>query len=219
METKKFLNPSEVAKMCEVSTGSVIRWVREGKVVAAHTAGGHYRVEASEVVKLLESLKMPIPVELQKPETVQNNNRHNESYVQPVKEAPLKVLIVDDELGLRQLLRTIMDDYFPHVRVEEAADGFMAGWKAHDLKPDVVILDLRLPGIDGFRVCQLIRSFPASKHARVIAMTGYAGDDAEEKILKLGANVFLTKPFDVDTMKEKIATELRVAEIERAKNG
>ena len=204
-DMKKFLNPSEVANICQVSTGSVIRWIRDGKLVAAHTAGGHYRVESGEVIKLLDSLKMPVPTQLKQPELMIRSN-HSVQEFQP------KVLIVEDELGLRQLVHSLFDEHFPMVRVEEASDGFMAGWKAHALKPDLVILDLRLPGVDGFRVCQLIRSFPDSKHTRVIAMTGFAGDDAEEKILKFGANDFLTKPFDIDVMKQKITTQLEVVE-------
>ena len=192
---KKFLSPSEIAKICGVTTGSVIRWIREGKLTSAQTAGGHYRLEVQDVVKLLETLRMPIPAELKDgvPSGIQTVNSQT------------KVLIVDDELGLRQLIRSILEEHFPHLQVSEAGDGFAAGWKAHGLHPHLVILDLRLPGVDGFKVCQLIRSFPDSKHTRVIAMTGYAGDDAEQKIRDLFT--YLLEPMGLEVTRAENGRE------------
>ena len=202
---KSFFKTSEVAKMCHVTTGSVIRWVREGKLAASVTAGGHNRVPAEEVVKLLKFLRMPAPPELKSSGGV--------------RRPPAKVLIVDDELGMRQLIRSVIEENFPAVQIEEAPEGFIAGWKTHSFCPDLVILDLLLPGIDGFRVCQLIRSFPESARMRILAITGMAESDVEQKILKLGADDFLAKPLDLDALKEKIAKHLQVADTVQLKHG
>src|SRR3989338_3058279 len=61
---KKFYSTSEAAKMCEVSTGSIVRWVREGKLKAAMTGGGHHRIASEELVRFLTSLGMPLPLEI-----------------------------------------------------------------------------------------------------------------------------------------------------------
>jgi len=88
---KNFFTPSEIAKLCEVSTGSVIRWIRKGKVPSSVTGGGHYRVHKEPLCKFLDSLHIPIPAGLS-----------------PWPEK--KVLIVDDEVvsvidaGERKLL-------------------------------------------------------------------------------------------------------------------
>jgi excisionase family DNA binding protein len=192
---KKLLTTSQVAKICQVSPGSVIRWIQEGKLKSAATPGGHRRVEVQEVLNLLSTLQLPVPSGLE--ETGEET------------ESEQRVLIVDDELGMRQMLRSFFEAHYPHFHVEEAEEGFVAGWKAHGLRPDLVLLDLKLPGLDGFRVCRLIRSFPATRHTRIIAMTAYEEDGAKEKILRLGANDFLTKPFDLDVLKERVERQIK----------
>jgi excisionase family DNA binding protein len=202
---KKFLTTSQVAKVCQVSPGSVIRWIEEGRLKSAVTPGGHRRVEVQEVVRLLEALRIEIPPELK-------------SEGQEEAPSPFRVLIIDDELGMRQMLRSFFEEHYPHFHVEEAPEGFVAGWKAHSLRPHLVLLDLRLPGLDGFRVCHLIRSFPGTQQAHIIAMTAYEEDGAKEKILGLGANDFLNKPFDLDTLKQKVERQVQKYEQGRLSN-
>jgi excisionase family DNA binding protein len=199
---EKFFSTFEVARMCYVSPGSVIRWIHEGKLEAGLTAGGHHRVPAEAVLQLLESLRMPIPLELQELSRVETQNRKH----------TLTLLIVDDEPGMRQMIHSVLEQQFRGVRIEEAADGFHAGWKAHQLRPDLVILDIMLPGLNGYRVCELIRKFPEMSHTKIIAMTGVPDPEAQAKILKLGADGFIAKPFDVDALKEMIVNQLMNAQ-------
>lgn len=65
--TEKFLTTFETAKMCHASPGSVVRWIREGKLPAAVTAGGHHRIRLSDLVGFLKKCRMPIPAELVEP--------------------------------------------------------------------------------------------------------------------------------------------------------
>ena len=196
----KYFSTFEVAKICQVSPGSVIRWIHEGKLSASVTAGGHHRVRAENLLQLLQSLRMPIPPEI------------------APHEEQIKVLIVDDEIGVRQLLRSIVNKYYPSVKIEEAEEGFPAGWKAHGFQPDLVLLDIMLPGMDGFRVCQLIRQNQALKHTKIIAITATQEPGAREKMMKLGADDFISKPFDVDELKQKIDAQLNFSEGEYQKN-
>jgi excisionase family DNA binding protein len=190
----KFYTTFEAAKMCHVSPSSLIRWIREGKLPAANTAGGHHRVSASDLVQLLKSLRMPIPLELQTTETEQ-----------------LRVLIVDDEIGMRQMIRWVLEQNFKDVVVEEAQEGFIAGWKAHSLKPHLVILDLMLPGMDGFHVCQFIRSFTELKDTKIISISALQDPEVRSRILTMGADEFLVKPFDVELLREKISNIFKVS--------
>ena len=61
---EKFLTTSEAAKICHASPGSVVRWIREGKLPSSETAGGHHRIAVSELVIFLKKLRMPVPPEL-----------------------------------------------------------------------------------------------------------------------------------------------------------
>ncbi|NBQ89454.1 MAG: response regulator [Betaproteobacteria bacterium] len=76
-----------------------------------------------------------------------------------------------------------------------AFDGFAAGRMVESFKPDTVLLDLRMPGLDGFAVCRQLKSSPATNHIRVIAMTGYAPADSRTAIVEAGAELCLAKPF------------------------
>jgi excisionase family DNA binding protein len=181
----KFYTTYQVAEMCNVSPGSVIRWIHEGKIKASLTAGGHHRIDREEILNLLKSLRMPIPAVL-----------HDDSQV--------RVLLVDDDDTVRQLMRTIFNLYFPEVLVEEAEDGFAAGTRLLSFRPDMVVLDLRLPGLDGFRVCQYIRETPEFKHIKVLAVSGDSVLEVRDRILSVGADDFLAKPFENGELVAKI---------------
>lgn len=186
---KKYLGTFEIAKMCHVSPGSVIRWIHEGKLSAVSTAGGHRRVPREEVAWFLKSLGMPVPGELENDEKI-------------------KVLIVDDEEPIRKLIQTVIKKHLRGALIEEAEDGFIAGTKLNSFFPNLVILDLNLPGLNGFRVCDFIRNAPQLKGSRILAISGLQDTDIQEKILRLGANDFLAKPFEVTRLREKIAIQI-----------
>ena len=183
---EKFYSTFDIARICQVSPGSVIRWIHDGKLPASLTAGGHHRVYYADLVPFLKQLRIPVPSELAN------------------SEPGTRILVVDDEEGIRTLIRTIINQNFPKIVVEEAGEGFVAGWKTHGFKPHLVILDLMLPGFDGFRVCQFIRSFPELQQTKIMAMTALQETALQDRMMNLGANAFIHKPFDVETMKSKI---------------
>ena len=104
------------------------------------------------------------------------------------------VLIVDDEYSGRQTLESVLegDGY----TIEMAENGFEAIEKARSLQPDVILLDIMMPGMTGFEVCQKIRTDPLVAEIPIIVLT--ALDDRESLLnaLKAGADDFITKPFD-----------------------
>ena len=73
-----------------------------------------------------------------------------------------------------------------------------------DLSPSLVVLDLNLPGVDGFDVCRSIRSDPNLKRTRILAITGYAVEESKLKALEAGADEFLAKPLEINNLKEKL---------------
>ncbi len=189
METR-YYTTFELAKMCHVNPATIVRWIHEGRIKTVSTAGGHFRISPDEIVLFLNHLKLPVPQELLKPKSV------------------TKILIVDDEDDVRKYLRIFLEKYFPDFMVREAADGFGAGTALVGFGPHIVLLDLKLPGLDGFRVCEFIRKTPELKNARVIVLTGLAPEDAKEQIIKLGADDFLSKPCDSAMLKQTIENQL-----------
>ena len=127
----RYYSTLDVAKICHVSRGSVIRWIHEGKLPAAVTAGGHHRISGEDFRELLTSLRMKMPAGLK-------------SRVK-ISRRPA-VLIVEEDPAVRKSLRSFLKDFFPRLRVEEAAEGFKAGVLARNLKPDLILLDLHLFG-------------------------------------------------------------------------
>lgn len=188
---KKYFTTHEVARMCQVSRGSVIRWINEGKISTATTIGGHNRIGLEDVQKLLKELRLPAPAEWA-----------------PLPSGAPKILIVDDEEKFCLMLIDYLSRNFPEWKVEKAYDGFEAGLKIESWKPDLVVLDLMISGMDGFRVCEMIRNRESSRHIKIVAVSGHSNPGFGEKILSLGADEFLAKPFSLEMFKETLGRHI-----------
>ncbi len=105
----------------------------------------------------------------------------------------LTVLIADDEPHVIELVRVTLED--DRLRVVEAVDGEGALVIAHAIHPDVILLDVQMPGIDGLEVCRRLRSDPAFAETTIVMLTAAAQKDDVARGLAAGANHYLTKPF------------------------
>jgi len=117
--------------------------------------------------------------------------------------APAVVLIVDDEPHIRNLLRQVLHDAGYHTI--EAADGAVALERARAFRPDLIILDILMPGASGFGVTSVLRTDPDTAHIPIVILS--IADDAGEA-LELGANAWLTKPVDQARLIQTIETLL-----------
>jgi excisionase family DNA binding protein len=171
----------EIARLCQVTPPTIGRWIEEGKLPSFKTAGGHRRVWDADLANFLRSHKIPLPAELR-------------------NVGLLRLLVVGDEPEMRRFILRVIANHFPDAEVHEAADGFEAGHKIASLLPALVILDLRLPGVDGFKVCRTVRADEKHKDVKILAITGIGVDEAKKQILDAGANAFLPKPFDSDEL-------------------
>jgi len=121
------------------------------------------------------------------------------------------VLVVEDEPDLRRYVAgTLADTY----RVLQAADGeaAVAAVKAHH--PQLVVLDLMLPLLDGLQVCRKIKSDPETMSTKVVLLTARMDEESRLEALELGADDFLTKPFSTMEVKVRIANLLRASQLE-----
>lgn len=179
MPTKDYLSPNEVARMLKVSPITVRQWASRGLIDATTTGGGHRRFTLEAVRRFASERGIVLPRDAGG----------------PVR----RVLVVDDDRQLNRFLVELINAWSrrmqAELKVDFAYDGFEAGSKVHTFDPDVVLLDLMMPGVDGFEVCQRLKSDTATCHMRVVAMTGYYSPDRVQRILASGADRFLRKPF------------------------
>jgi len=127
--------------------------------------------------------------------------------IERLSDIRLKMLIVDDELDtLIPLKRTLeAEDY----QVLEASNGMEAIEKTRSEHPDLILLDLMMPGMDGIEVCKVLKEDPSTNDIPILMLT--AKGDVEDKIggIETGADDYVTKPFDLGELKARIKMILR----------
>ncbi|HYR97956.1 MAG TPA: type II/IV secretion system protein [Gemmatimonadales bacterium] len=117
-----------------------------------------------------------------------------------------KVLLVDDEDSLRRVVKDLLerDGYI----VSEARDGVQALDQVDRVGPDIIVLDLNMPGLDGYGVLSHLRSRPATADIPVIVLTAKSDEDNEVRVFELGADDFLTKPFRARALSARLEAVL-----------
>lgn len=176
--SKSVFTTFEAAKICHVSPLSIINWVNAGRLAAFRTPGGHRRIRRDDLVRFMRENGMPLPEELR------------EGSGRP------RVLVVDDEPAIRDVIAEHLTLRAKPYEVMTAANGFEAGRMVATWRPDVVLLDLRMPGLDGFQVCRTIKADPETSSTVVLAMTGYYTPETEARILECGALRCFAKPVE-----------------------
>jgi DNA-binding response OmpR family regulator len=123
----------------------------------------------------------------------------------PSKNGRTRVLVVDDDPLVRNLLSAVLED--ASFDLDEAADGEDALRIAAVRPPDVVVLDVMMPGVDGFEVCRALRADIAYERTRIVILTAKNSQSARDEAFKAGADSFFTKPFSpldlIDTVMGK----------------
>lgn len=182
MRSKAVFTTFETAKLCHVSPLSIINWVNAGRLPAFRTPGGHRRIRREDLIRFMRDNGIPMPEELR------------DGSGKP------KVLVVDDEAGIREMLAEHLSTRTNPYEVLTAADGFEAGRLVATFRPDVVLLDLRMPGLDGFQICRTIKADPDTSATIVVAMAGFHTPETEARILECGAIRCFAKPLEPSTL-------------------
>lgn len=172
---KFYYTPNEVADIFMVSPITVREWAKKGLLKAKLTPGGHRRFLVAEVEQFARQRGLGL----------KNST-----------DVKTRILIVDDDKQFCHFLEELLSDYSDFITTECAYDGFSAGQSMNTFNPNIVLLDLMMPGIDGFEVCSNIKKSTHSKDVRVIAMTGFENKENLERILGAGAETCLPKPID-----------------------
>jgi len=182
----KLLTTGEVARYCDVSTNAVKKWIRNGRLKAFRTPGGHFRVDSEDFKEFLVRHQMPI-------------------YPEFFERTARRVLLVDDDSSVREMLAEVLRTMEMGLEVEEAGDGYEALLKAGHSKPDLLVLDLKMPRMDGFEACRRIRANPATSGTKILAISGFMDNNAQEEIVRCGASDYMKKPLNIEEFRSKIA--------------
>jgi len=185
------LSTIEAARVLGVAVSSVSKWIDDGELVAGRTPGGHRRIEKDDFITFLHRHNFRVPPDLQ-PETT-------------------KILIVDGEKSFAKRLAEKIGQRYPRSEVSLAFDGYSAGEVLGLVRPAVIILDLHMPGMDGYEVCRRIKSNPLTRPTAVIAVTADPSNDRINRIIGLGACACLPKPIDIDALSVEIDKALGIA--------
>jgi excisionase family DNA binding protein len=184
---KTHLTPNEVAELLMVNPVTVRQWAARGLLRSLTTPGGHRRFLLGDVEEFARS-RGATPF-------ARNSGR------------PDRILIVDNDPNVGLLITRLIQERDARVETEIARDGFEAGVKVESFRPHALVLDLMMPGMDGFEVCRRLRARPTLNHIRIVAVTGFPSPQNVERVLAAGADACLAKPLD----SEQLLLELGLA--------
>ena len=186
----------EVANICGVVNQTSINWIKNGYLKAFKTPGGQFRVYPEDLVAFMKSRSMRIPQEL----------------LAFAKEEQ-SLLIVDDDKAFNSVLKKFLDGKLSDFKIFQAFDGFEAGLNMERIKPDFLLLDINLPGVDGFKLLERISEGNDFGKPRTFVITSLEDDDLEKKCLDFGAQCVFKKPVNFTSVLEKIQSSLKNYEI------
>lgn len=177
--------------MCAVTPAGVRKWIRSGKLKAYSTPGGQYRVAEGELHHFLTEHGMP---------TAAGDMPRSDQTV---------ILVVDDEPDIVELIRETLSMGHPEYRIISTYDGYDACILAGSEKPDLLVLDLVLPGLDGFEVARHIRQNPATGSVGILVVTAFDPLLTEDLFQELHISAVVEKPFEPATLVTEVQRVLR----------
>jgi len=171
---RDLLTTEEAARLLQVTRVTIHRWLVKGKLKFTKTPGGHRRITRDELLRFAKEAGMFIPEQLS---------------------SQTRVVVVDDDPTVTRALKTVLELHGKgRLAISVAEDGFSSLVRAVDEKPDAIILDGVMRGMDGVQACRALKSNPRTRHIVIIAMSGLSS--LEDDFMKAGANAFLLKPFE-----------------------
>ncbi len=155
-QPRKYFTAAEAADLLMVSPVTVRKWAQKGALPSVSTFGGHRRFVADALRRFAQD----------------HGIRIDDRIDSELSTERMRILLVDDDSIFTEYIREIAQSAFPHATIECASDGFEAGKLSEALRPELVALDINMPGIDGIELCRRLRKNPATSDARLVVMSG-----------------------------------------------
>jgi len=183
----QLLSTGFVARYCHVTVSQINRWITSGKLKAFRNPGGRYRISKKYFKEFLQQNGMPVIEEFFREDQYK------------------KILIADDDDATVEVIREILLKNLIDIEIKTACDGYESLITAGDFKPDLLILDMRMPKIDGLEVIRRLRDNDAiSRNMKILAVTAHSEAYLRETVLETGADEYLIKPIKMDRLLEYI---------------
>ena len=180
------LTVSQASRYCRVSPKTIINWIDAGHIKSYKTVGGHRRIKKEDLDHFLKEKGMP-------------------AFEHIEEEGKRKILVVDDdEIIVETIVQALEEDEYGYELIS-ASDGFEAGIQVSHFKPDLIILDIMMPDINGYEVCKKIKTNPETRDTKIVVLSAYLDQESHGKMKEYGADACFSKPLPLPQLKEEVA--------------
>jgi excisionase family DNA binding protein len=192
---KTVFTTGEAAKVCKVSQQTIIRCFDNGQLKGFRVPGSRFRrIPREALYKFMKDNGIPT-------EALESGKR--------------KVLLVDDDAELVELIVKVLDED-GRFEVRVAGNGFDAGMMVKEYRPDLIVLDVMLPDINGKEVCHRVRADSTLEDVRILCISGMIEEDKIQELRLSGADDFLHKPFDIEELIDRMCAQLELEPVSAA---
>jgi excisionase family DNA binding protein len=186
---KTVFTTGEAAKICKVSQQTIIRCFDNGQLKGFRVPGSRFRrIPREALYKFMKDNGIPT-------DALESGKR--------------KVLLVDDDAELVDLMSKVLDED-GRFEVRIASNGFDAGMMVKEYRPDIIVLDVMLPDINGKEVCHRVRADTTLEDVRILCISGMIEEDKIQELRLAGADKFLHKPFDIEELIDEMCALLEI---------
>jgi excisionase family DNA binding protein len=186
---KTVFTTGEAAKICKVSQQTIIRCFDNGQLKGFRVPGSRFRrIPREALYKFMKDNGIPT-------DALESGKR--------------KVLLVDDDVELVELMTKVLEED-GRFEVRVATTGFDAGMMVKEYRPDLIVLDVMLPDINGKEVCRRVRDDDSLEDVRILCISGMIEEDKIQELKLHGADDFLHKPFDIEELIDRMCGLLEI---------
>ena len=184
---KTVFTTGEAAKICKVSQQTIIRCFDNGQLKGFRVPGSRFRrIPREALYKFMKDNQIPT-------DALESGKR--------------KVLLVDDDTELVDIVTKFLEED-GRFEVRIAGNGFDAGMMVKEYRPDIIVLDVMLPDINGKEVCHRVRADSSLEDVRILCISGMIEDDKIQELKLSGADDFLHKPFEIEELIDRMCGQL-----------
>ena len=186
---KTVFTTGEAAKICKVSQQTIIRCFDNGQLKGFRVPGSRFRrIPREALYKFMKDNGIPT-------DALESGKR--------------KVLLVDDDAELLQVMTTMLEED-GRFEIRVASNGFDAGMMVKEYRPDMIVLDVMLPDINGREVCHRVRQDTTLEDVRILCISGMIEEDKIQELRLSGADDFLPKPFEIAELIDRMCNLLEI---------
>jgi excisionase family DNA binding protein len=186
---KTVFTTGEAARICKVSQQTIIRCFDSGQLKGFRVPGSRFRrIPREALYRFMKDNDIPT-------DALESGKR--------------KVLVVDDDTDLLELMVKVLEED-GRFEIKVAQNGFDAGMMVKEYRPDLIVLDVMLPDINGKEVCHRVRADGTLEDVRILCTSGLIEEDKVAELKLAGADDFLPKPFDMEVLIDRMCAQLEL---------